>query len=257
MTPNLDTPALEARGLTRTYGESAVQVRALRGVDLAVAHGEFVAIMGPSGSGKSTLLHILGALDHPSDGETLIDGRRYDNLDERALTRLRGEVFGFVFQFFNLLPTLTAAENVLLPALVAGESPSDYAQRTGELLAMVGLSDRSGHLPAQLSGGEQQRVAIARSLLRRPRVLLADEPTGNLDSASGSVVLSLLRRLVDDGQTAVMVTHDPAAAAAADRIVFLRDGEIAEQIHGGSSDSVADRLRGLEAGVPVAAGGPS
>ena len=187
-------PALEAQGLCKMFGEGAGEVRALHGVDLRVADGEFVAIMGPSGSGKSTLLHILGALDRPSAGSVSIHGRRYDNLDDRALTRLRGEVFGFVFQFFNLLPTLTASENVLLPALVAGERPSRYAERTDELLALVGLTDRAGHLPAEMSGGEQQRVAIARALLRRPEVLLADEPTGNLDSASGANVLALLRR---------------------------------------------------------------
>jgi putative ABC transport system ATP-binding protein len=173
--------ALEARSLEKVYGEGATAVHALRGVDVAVADGEFLAIMGPSGSGKSTLLHILGALDRPSGGTVAIHGRRYDDLDDRALTRLRGEVFGFVFQFFNLLPTLTAAENVLLPALVAGEPPRDYAARTDELLALVGLAGRAAHLPSELSGGEQQRVAIARALLRRPRVLLADEPTGNLD----------------------------------------------------------------------------
>src|SRR5689334_5056321 len=145
--------------------------------------------MGPSGSGKSTLLHILGALDRPTGGTVELHGRRYDDLDDRALTRLRGEVFGFVFQFFNLLPTLTAAENVLLPALVAGERPGAYGARVDELLAMVGLAERAGHRPSELSGGEQQRVAIARALLRRPRVLLADEPTGNLDTAGGRVVL--------------------------------------------------------------------
>jgi putative ABC transport system ATP-binding protein len=248
----LAAPALRARGLVKTFGEGAGAVRALRGVDAEVADGEFVAIMGPSGSGKSTLLHILGALDRPTEGSVEIRGRRYDDLGDRELTRLRGEVFGFVFQFFNLLPSLTAAENVLLPALVAGESPDDYADRTDELLAMVGLADRAGHRPAEMSGGEQQRVAIARSLLRRPDVLLADEPTGNLDSVSGGAVLALLRRLVDEGQTAVMVTHDAGAAALADRIVFLRDGRIVHEMAGGDAGRVADELRILQPRPPVA-----
>jgi putative ABC transport system ATP-binding protein len=214
-------------------------------VDVRVDDGEFVAIMGPSGSGKSTLLHTLGGLDRPTEGSVEIHGRRYDNLGDRALTHLRGEVFGFVFQFFNLLPTLTAAENVLLPALVAGEPPSHYAERVDRLLDLVGLAERAGHRPSEMSGGEQQRVAIARALLRHPQVLLADEPTGNLDSTSGARVLALLRRLVDDGQTVVMVTHDAGAAALADRIVFLRDGEIVREIAGGDADAVAEALREL------------
>jgi putative ABC transport system ATP-binding protein len=246
-------PALEVHELCKVFGEGAVEVKALQGVDLQVADGEFLAIMGPSGSGKSTLLHIMGALDRPSAGSVSVHGRRYDDLDDRALTRLRGEVFGFVFQFFNLLPTLTAAENVLLPALVAGEPPGRYAQRTDELMALVNLSDRAGHLPAEMSGGEQQRVAIARALLRRPEVLLADEPTGNLDSAAGANVLSLLRKLVDEGQTAVMVTHDGAAAALADRVVFLRDGRIVSEIDGGDGSRVSKELSRLLA-PPLMAG---
>jgi putative ABC transport system ATP-binding protein len=234
---------LQARGIVREFGEGQVRVRALRGVDLRVAEGEFLAIMGPSGSGKSTLLHILGGLDRPTAGTVALDGRRYDDLADRQLTRLRGQEFGFVFQFFNLLPTLTAAENVLLPALVAGERPAEHAQRVDELLELVGLADRAAHRPSELSGGEQQRVAIARALLRRPHVLLADEPTGNLDSASGHAVLALLRTLVDDGQTVVMVTHDAGAAALADRVVFVRDGEIVSEIDGGDADRVADVLR--------------
>jgi putative ABC transport system ATP-binding protein len=243
---DLRPPALEARELVKVFGEGAGAVHALRGVDARVADGEFVAIMGPSGSGKSTLLHILGALDRPTGGSVEVHGRRYDDLDDRALTRLRGEVFGFVFQFFNLLPTLTAAENVLLPALVAGEPAGDYAERTDELLALVGLSERAAHVPAEMSGGEQQRVAIARALLRRPDVLLADEPTGNLDSAAGAIVLRLLRRLVDDGQTVVMVTHDPGAASLADRIVFLRDGEIVDEVAGGDGGRVLEALATLQ-----------
>jgi putative ABC transport system ATP-binding protein len=240
------SPALEATGLVKVFGDGPGAVQALRGVDLRVDDGEFVAIMGPSGSGKSTLLHILGGLERPTEGSTAIHGERYDALDDRALTRLRGEVFGFVFQFFNLLPTLTAAENVLLPALVAGERPANYGARVDELLGLVGLSERAGHRPAEMSGGEQQRVAIARALLRKPQVLLADEPTGNLDSASGATVLGLLRRLVDDdGQTVVMVTHDPGAAALADRVLFVRDGAIVREVAGGDADVAAEALRQL------------
>ncbi|HEX5990334.1 MAG TPA: ABC transporter ATP-binding protein [Solirubrobacterales bacterium] len=242
-------PLLKAVGLERSFGEGATAVRALRGVDLEVTAGEMVAIMGPSGSGKSTLLHILGALDRPDGGTVAISGRRYDNLGDKDLTELRGDVFGFVFQFFNLLPTLTAAENVLLPALVNGERPAKYAARIDELLDLVGLGDRAAHLPTELSGGEQQRVAIARALLRDPRLVLADEPTGNLDSASGGIVMSLLRRVVNGGQTVVMVTHDPRAASLADRVVFLRDGAIAGAVPGGDSDRVIDAFREVERGA--------
>ncbi|MGN6664738.1 MAG: ABC transporter ATP-binding protein [Solirubrobacterales bacterium] len=242
---------LEARNLERSFGGGAIAVLALHGVDLTVREGEMVAIMGPSGSGKSTLLHILGALDRPDAGSVAIGGRRYDNLSDRELTRLRGEVFGFVFQFFNLLPTLTAAENVLLPVLVNGERPSRYAQRVDQLMEKVGLTGRAGHLPTELSGGEQQRVAIARALLREPELILADEPTGNLDSASGGAVMSLLRGVVDEGQTVVMVTHDPGAAALADRVVFLRDGGIVGEVEGGDSDRVIDAFRGVETGGGV------
>jgi putative ABC transport system ATP-binding protein len=241
-------PLLEARELVRTFGSEATAVQALRGVDLAVSDGEMVAIMGPSGSGKSTLLHILGALDRPDSGTVSIWGRRYDSLSDAELTALRGDVFGFVFQFFNLLPTLTAAENVLLPALVNGERPAKVAARVDELVELVGLSDRAAHLPTELSGGEQQRVAIARALLREPDVVLADEPTGNLDSSSGASVMALLRKVVDDGQTVVMVTHDPGAAALADRIVFLRDGSIVGKVEGGDTDRVIDAFRGVESG---------
>jgi putative ABC transport system ATP-binding protein len=239
-------PLLEARELVRTFGSEATAVQALRGVDLAVADGEMVAIMGPSGSGKSTLLHILGALDRPDSGSVAVRGRRYESLSDAELTELRGEVFGFVFQFFNLLPTLTAAENVLLPALVNGERPAKVAARVDELVELVGLGDRAAHLPTELSGGEQQRVAIARALLRHPDVVLADEPTGNLDSRSGAAVMSLLREVVDGGQTVVMVTHDPGAAALADRIVFLRDGSIAGEVEGGETDRVIDAFRGIQ-----------
>jgi putative ABC transport system ATP-binding protein len=256
MGQNHHTPAIQARGLVKTFGEGAGAVRALRGVDADVADGELLAIMGPSGSGKSTLLHILGALDRPTGGSVAIRGRRYDDLDDRERTKLRGDVFGFVFQFFNLLPTLSASENVLLPALVAGESPSRYADRVDELLALVGLDGRESHLPSELSGGEQQRVAIARALLREPEVVLADEPTGNLDSKSGAVILGLLRQLVDGGQTVVMVTHDAGAAALADRVLFFRDGRVVSEVTGGDGARLADELRAIDL-APVAAGEPA
>ncbi|HEX3239519.1 MAG TPA: ABC transporter ATP-binding protein [Solirubrobacterales bacterium] len=241
-------PLLEARSLSRSFGSGATAVRALRDVDLCVAEGEMVAIMGPSGSGKSTLLHILGALDRPDGGSVAIDGRRYDDLDDRELTKLRGEVFGFVFQFFNLLPTLSAAENVLVPALVNGERPGQYGERVDLLMEKVGLGERAAHLPTELSGGEQQRVAIARALLRHPRLVLADEPTGNLDSSAGATVMGLLREVVDEGQTVVMVTHDPGAAALADRVVFLRDGAFVGEVPGGDTGAVIDAFREVEAG---------
>jgi putative ABC transport system ATP-binding protein len=243
-----DEVLLEARDLERSFGSGSTAVRALHDVDLRVREGEMVAIMGPSGSGKSTLLHILGALDRPDAGSVAISGRRYDNLSDRELTRLRGRVFGFVFQFFNLLPTLTAAENVLLPALVNGERPSRFSTRVDELMERVGLGDRAAHVPSELSGGEQQRVAIARALLREPKLVLADEPTGNLDSASGTTVMSLLRTVVDEGETVVMVTHDPGAAALADRVVFLRDGSIVGEVEGGDAGHVIDAFRAVEAG---------
>jgi putative ABC transport system ATP-binding protein len=201
--------------------------------------------MGASGSGKSTLMHILAGLDRPTSGVVTISGEEITRMDDGELTLLRRQHIGFIFQFFNLLPTLTAAENVVLPALVAGAPVQEYAARTDELLELVGLGHRADHLPAAMSGGEQQRVAIARSLLRRPELLLADEPTGNLDSASGDNVLALLRRLVDEGQTVVMVTHDAGAAARADRVVFLRDGQIVSEVQGGDDLRVADELRSL------------
>jgi putative ABC transport system ATP-binding protein len=245
-------PALEARGIVRTFGTGAGAVQALRGVDARVQDGEFVAIMGPSGSGKSTLLHILGGLDRPTEGSVAIHGHRYDDLPDTELTRLRGEVFGFVFQFFNLLPTLTAAENVLLPALVAGVRADDYADRVDELLSLVGLTDRASHRPAEMSGGEQQRVAIARALLRHPKVLLADEPTGNLDSASARDVMALLRTMHDErGQTIVLVTHDARVAARADRVITMRDGKIANEtrLDEGRTDVAATVSRLMQLGV--------
>ena len=216
---------LEAVGLRKRYAMGEVSVEALRGVDFVVKRGEFVAIMGPSGSGKSTLLHLLGGLDDPTDGEVLLAGQPLAQLSDDRLTLIRRRQVGFVFQFFNLLPTLTAAENVALPLLIDGRCLEDYEERIADLLALVGLADRAGHRPDQLSGGEQQRVAIARAFVTDPEVVLADEPTGNLDSAAGEEILRLLRRMRDEkGQTIVMVTHNEHAAEYADRIVRLRDG---------------------------------
>jgi putative ABC transport system ATP-binding protein len=257
--PELAPLAVEARGIVKTYGQKSSEVRALRGVDLALATGEFVAIMGPSGSGKSTLLHIVGALESPTAGTVAVHGARYDGLSDRELTRLRRDHIGFVFQFFNLLPSLTAAENVHLPALIARRHEAELQDRARELLARVGLGDRADHLPAELSGGEQQRVSIARALLLAPELLLADEPTGNLDSRAGAQVLRLLRELNrGEGHTVVMVTHDPSAAAIADRVVFLRDGEVAGEVPGGSTQSVMDFFASLlppDVDAPALAGG--
>jgi putative ABC transport system ATP-binding protein len=220
-----------ATNLVRRYGEGDAAVEALRGVSLDVADGRLTAIMGPSGSGKSTLMHIMAGLDRPTGGSVVLDGVEITDLSDKKLTLLRREKIGFVFQFFNLLPMLTAEENVVLPLSIAGEKPD--GEWLDDLLGTFGIADRRSHRPAQLSGGQQQRVALARALVTRPKVIFADEPTGNLDSASSGEVLSLLRRSVDElGQTTVMVTHDPRAAAMADRILFLADGRIVKDISG-------------------------
>jgi putative ABC transport system ATP-binding protein len=238
--------AITASRLTKIYGEGETAVHALAGIDLEVGRGEMVAIMGPSGSGKSTLLHLIGALDTPTGGTVSIAGRRFDNLSDAELTLLRREKIGFVFQFFNLLPALTAKENVVLPALIAGDRERRMQDRAGELLARVGLAERADHLPAELSGGEQQRVSIARALLMDPELVLADEPTGNLDTTSSAEVLALLSELNRrDGHTIVLVTHDPGAASMAGRVVFLRDGWIAGEIAGGSAKRVSERFAAL------------
>ncbi len=222
-------PALEARSLIKTFTTGRTFVAALRGVDLVVQRGEFLAIMGPSGSGKSTLLHMLGALDLPTSGSVLLDGTDIATLDDDALTLLRRRRIGFVFQAFNLVDVFTAEENVALPLLVDGVPESEAHRRALEALALVGVQDRRNHMPREMSGGEQQRIAIARALVTAPVVLLADEPTGNLDSASSDQVLALLRQLVDQAQqTIVMVTHDARQAARADRLVRLRDGKVME-----------------------------
>ena len=242
-----DAPALETSDLRRVYGEGETAVRALDGVSLRIERGELVAIMGPSGSGKSTLLHLLGALETPTAGTIALGGRRFEGLGERELTLLRRETIGFVFQFFNLLPALTAAENVVLPALIAGRRDEAIRARADELLDRVGLGSRREHLPAELSGGEQQRVSIARALLLEPELVLADEPTGNLDSRSSGEILALLGELNrGDGHTIVMVTHDPGAAATAGRVIFLNDGKIAGEVAGGDARRVSERFASLE-----------
>ena len=218
---------LEAQALRKQYRLGEHTVDALAGVDFLVEKGEFVAIMGPSGSGKSTLLHLLGGLDKPSDGEVTLAGQRLSILNDTQATLVRRHNVGFVFQFYNLLPTLTAEENVALPLIINGQSLRKYRGRIDALLELVGLTDRRRHKPDQLSGGEQQRVAIARALATEPAIVLADEPTGNLDSKTGTAIMELLRRSCDElGQTIVVVTHDPRAAAYADRIVFLGDGQV-------------------------------
>jgi putative ABC transport system ATP-binding protein len=221
--------AVDARDLTRRYGEGETAVDALRGVDLEIRPGELVAVMGPSGSGKSTLMHILAGLDKPTTGTVKIAGTEITELDDTQLTRLRREHIGFVFQFFNLLPMLDAEENVVLPLSIAGQKP-DRAW-LDSLLEQMGLADRRSHRPSELSGGQQQRVAIARSLVTRPTILFADEPTGNLDSKTSGEILELMRASTDNyGQTTVMVTHEARAAAIADRILFLADGQIVRQL---------------------------
>jgi putative ABC transport system ATP-binding protein len=220
---------VNARDLTRVYGEGETAVHALQGVTLEIPKGDLTAVMGPSGSGKSTLMHILAGLDKPTSGDVSIAGTAIGELGDSDLTRLRRRHIGFVFQFFNLLPMLTAEENVLLPLSIAGEKPDDQFFET--LLRNVGLSDRRTHRPSELSGGQQQRVAIARALVSRPTVVFADEPTGNLDSKTGSEILELLRHSVEAyGQTTVMVTHEPRAAAIADRVLFLADGKIVKEL---------------------------
>ena len=239
---------LSATDLAKLYGEGTTEVRALDGASIEVRKGEIVAIMGPSGSGKSTMLHLLGALETPTGGQISLGGERYDGLDDAGLTRIRRDRIGFVFQFFNLLPSLTAEENVLLPALIAGDSGEPVRRRSRDLLELVGLGPRVGHLPSELSGGEQQRVSIARALLREPELILADEPTGNLDSRSSAEILALMRDLSDSqGQTLVMVTHDPGAAAIADRVVFLRDGRVAGEEAGGSRELISAAFTALQA----------
>jgi putative ABC transport system ATP-binding protein len=228
--PALDiATAVSADGVTRRYGDGEAAVDALRGVSLDVPAGQFTAIMGPSGSGKSTLMHLLAGLDRPTAGTVYVGPEDITRMSDKALTKLRREHIGFVFQSFNLLPTLSAEENVLLPLTIAGRKVP--RETLDGLLERVGLAERRRHRPSELSGGQQQRVAIARALISQPTVLFADEPTGNLDSNAGAQILHLLRDAVDlDGQTTVMVTHDPLAAARADRVLFLADGLIVSDV---------------------------
>jgi putative ABC transport system ATP-binding protein len=239
------TALLRARGLRKDYGKGEGLVRAVDEVDVDVASGETLAVMGPSGCGKSTLLHLLGGLDRPSAGELWLNGKRTDHLSERALAGLRRREIGFVFQAFHLMDELTARENVELPALLAGRSPRQARRRALTLLDRVGLADRADHLPPALSGGQRQRVAIARSLVNEPLVVLADEPTGNLDSGATLEVLRLFDQLHSSGLTLVIVTHDERVAATADRLISMRDGALVDEtrLTGGGRGSVADLLR--------------
>jgi putative ABC transport system ATP-binding protein len=233
--------------LEKVYGSGTTAVRALKGISLGFGAGEFAAIMGPSGSGKSTLLHVLGALEEPSAGRVVVGETDLSGLKDKELTLLRRARMGFVFQFFNLIPTLTAEENVMLPVLISGGRAAKHAERLDELLSLVGLENRRGHRPDELSGGEQQRVAIARALIRDPDIVLADEPTGNLDSRTGAGVLNLLRESAARyGQTVVMVTHDPRAAVVADRVVFLADGRVVAEALDPDEDEVFERIKTLE-----------
>ncbi len=237
---------LEAKEVRKQYKMGEHLVNALDGVDFQVEKGEFVAIMGPSGSGKSTLLHLLGGLDGPTEGNIILAGQPLARLSERKATLVRRHNVGFVFQFFNLLPTLSAEENILLPVIIDGKDQRKYKERLNSLLELVGLTDRRHHKPDQLSGGEQQRVAIARALVTEPAILLADEPTGNLDSKTGTSIMELLKRSCDElDQTVIVVTHDAKAAAYADRVIFLRDGVIVKELKPPKSMPLAERLRGI------------
>jgi putative ABC transport system ATP-binding protein len=219
-------PILETKGLVKTYQSNGATVQALRGVDISIAQGELVAVMGSSGCGKSTLLHLLGGLDRPTSGEVHLKGDRVDTLSEAAWAVLRRRQVGFVFQFFNLIGNLNVADNVELPALLAGVSPSEARRLREKLLSDLGIADKARSVPSQLSGGQQQRVALARALVNQPTILLADEPTGNLDSQSTGEVLGLLKKMNAQGQTILLVTHDPRVASMADRVVMMRDGQI-------------------------------
>jgi putative ABC transport system ATP-binding protein len=244
MSDTTSRPIVSTTELRRVYGEGETAVHALRGISTGFPTGQFAAIMGPSGSGKSTLMHLLAGLDRPTAGSVVVDGSELANLDDKALTRLRRDRLGFVFQAFNLVPVLTAEENILLPLTLAGKKPD--REWLDKLIAAVGLGDRLDHRPSELSGGQQQRVAVARALIHRPAVVFADEPTGNLDSASSDEVLALLRQAVDEfGQTVVMVTHDAHAASVADRIVVLSDGKIVHDGGGETTEGVLDLMKAV------------
>ena len=245
--------AARVRDLTKTYGKGDAMVRALDGVSLDLAAGEFTAIMGPSGSGKSTLMHCCAALDTATSGDVFIGDRELGKLKDKELTRLRRDEIGFVFQSFNLVPTLSAEENIVLPQSIARRKPD--REWFDIVIETVGIRDRLGHRPNQLSGGQQQRVAVARALMSRPHMVFADEPTGNLDSKSGAEVLLLLRSSVDDrGQTTVMVTHDPVAAAYTDRVVFLADGRIVDELRRPDREQVLNKMQELASREPAPPG---
>ncbi|MEU5363468.1 ABC transporter ATP-binding protein [Streptomyces sp. NPDC005925] len=240
------TVAARATELSKIYGQGETQVVALDRVSVDFRQAEFTAIMGPSGSGKSTLMHCVAGLDTFSSGSVRIGETELGTLKDKQLTKLRRDKIGFIFQAFNLLPTLTALENITLPMDIAGRKPDQ--QWLDDVIRMIGLADRLGHRPSQLSGGQQQRVAVARALAARPEIIFGDEPTGNLDSRSGAEVLGFLRNSVRElGQTVVMVTHDPVAAAYADRVVFLADGRIVDEMNGPTADSVLDRMKAFDA----------
>jgi len=243
-TTTTTTVVAQTVDLTKVYGAGDTAVRALDGVDVTIEAGRYTAVMGPSGSGKSTLMHCLAGLDAASSGQVFVDGVELGGLSDRELTRLRRERLGFVFQAFNLLPTLTALENVTLPSALAGRRPDPVW--LDAVIDAVGLRDRLSHRPSELSGGQQQRVAVARALASKPAIIFADEPTGNLDSRTGGEILGFLRRAVTDlGQTIVMVTHDPVAASYADEVVFLADGRIIDRLQSPTPQSVLDRLKAI------------
>ena len=244
--PSADTgAAVRAEEITKTYGEGEAEVRALCTVSMEVASGEFVAVMGPSGSGKSTLMHLLAGLDRPTDGNVYIEGENVTTMNDRSLTMLRRKRVGFIFQAFNLIPQLTAEENIVLPLTLGGSKANGNLDM---LLDQVGLTDRRTHKPTELSGGQQQRVAVARALITEPAVVFADEPTGNLDSKSSNDILSLLRKAADErGQTTVMVTHEAHAAAYADRVVFLADGKIVRELRNPTEETVLETIKDVSA----------
>ena len=244
-TGNSAAMAATATGITKRYGEGNTEVLALDHIDVGFIASKLTAIMGPSGSGKSTLLHCVAGLDELTEGEVRIGQTSISGLSDQALTLLRRERLGFIFQSFNLVPTLTAEENILLPLLLGGEKPDREWEQ--QVISSLGLDDRLHHHPDELSGGQQQRVAVARALVSKPEIIFADEPTGNLDSSAGAEVLGFLRRAVDDfDQTVVMVTHDPAAASYADTVIFLRDGRLVDTLENPTTELVLDRIRALE-----------
>ena len=243
-TTSPSTPAVRCEDLSRRYGEGEASVLAVDAVSLEFPHGQLTSIVGPSGSGKSTLMHVLAGLDRPTDGRAWVDGTEITSLGDSELTELRRDKLGFIFQFFNLIPVLSAEENVTLPMRIAGRDAD--SEWLGQLLQTVGIADRRKHRPAELSGGQQQRVAVARALISKPAVVFADEPTGNLDSTSSTQVLELLRRSVDElGRTVVVVTHDPRVASYADRVVLLVDGKVAEDTPVQGEDQVLELMRSV------------